>query len=119
VQEVNTMAYSDNKKNDNFGVFTSVKKEFIVAGKKQYIWHERVMLVNGQLMPLEEFMVKSGQRVYLRPISIERNSREEIKAAKKAYADDMYRKYGWNWRNEKKGAVITLHSLKSLNMLTR
>jgi len=119
VQEVNTMAYSDNKKNDNFGVFTSVKKEFIVAGKKQYIWHERVMLVNGQLMPLEEFMVKSGQRVYLRPISIERNSREEIKAAKKAYADDMYRKYGWNWKQEKRGAVVKLFTFRQLSILLK
>jgi len=100
-------------------IFTSVKKEFIVAGKKHYIWYDRVMLVNGQLMPLDEFMVKSGQRVPLKPIIHERNTREEIKLAKKEYANSMKKKFGSNWKAEKRGAVVKLFTFNQLSILLK
>ena len=111
------MAYSDNKKNDY--TFTSVKKEIIVAGKKRYIWYDRVMLVNGELMPLDEFMVKSGQRVPLKPIIHERNTREEIKLAKKEYTNSMQKRFGSNWKAEKKGAVVKLYTFSQLSILLK
>lgn len=117
MQKVNNM--KSFKEKDNFGVFTSVKKEIIVAGKKQYIWHERVMLVNGQLMPLDEFMVASGQRVFIKPIIHERNTREEIKAAKKEYANFMEKKFGPNWKQEKKGATVKLFTFRQLGILLK
>lgn len=109
----------NNEFNDLLKAISSVKKEIMVAGKKQYIWKERVLLKNGQLMPLDEYMIQSGERVLLNPISIERNTREEIKKAKKDYADDMYRKYGWNWREEKKGAVVKLTTFRQLSLLLK
>jgi len=115
----NLLKLTNNEFNDLLKAISSVKKEIMVAGKKQYIWKERVLLKNGQLMPLDEFMTASGERVLRNPISIERNSLEEIKKAKKDYADDMYRKYGWNWREEKKGAVITLHTFHQLSILLK
>ena len=107
------------KERDNFGVFTSIKREFIVGGRKQYIWHERVMLVDGQLMPLDEFMVASGQRVFVKPIIHDRNTREEIKAAKKEYAEFMHKKFGNNWRTEKKGATVKLFTFEQLGILLK
>ena len=111
------MASFNNRVNDY--IFTSVKKEFIVGGRKQYIWHERVMLVDGQLMPLDEFMVASGQRVFVKPIIHDRNTREEIKAAKKEYAEFMHRKFGNNWRTEKKGATVKLFTFRQLGILLK
>ena len=110
---------SNNEFNDLMKAISSVKKEVIIAGKKQYIWKERVLLKNGQLMPTDEFMIASGQRVLLNPISIERNSREEIKLAKKEYADSMKSKYGLNWREEKKGAVVRLTTFRQLSILLK
>jgi len=115
----NLAKLTSNEFNDLLKAISSVRKEIMVAGRKSYIWKERVMLKHGQLMPLDEFMTQSGLRVPLTPISIERNTRQEIKKAKKEYADDMYRKYGWNWREEKKGAVITLHTFHQLSILLK
>jgi len=115
----NLLNISNNEWNDLQKAISSVRKEIMVAGKKQYIWKERVILKNGQLMPMDEFMVASGERVFIKPYVFERNTLEEVKAAKKLYADTMYQKYGYNWRNEKKGAVITLHSFKSLGILLK
>ena len=110
---------TNNEFNDLMKAISSVRKEIIIAGKKQYIWKERVLLKNGQLMPTDEFMVASGQRVILNPISIERNSHEEIKAAKKEYADSMKSKYGSDWKQEKKGAVVRLTTFRQLSILLK
>jgi len=109
----------NNEFNDLLKAISSVKKEIMVAGKKAYIWKERVLLKNGQLMPLDEFMLASGKRVILNPISIERNTREEIKDAKKEYAEFMEKKFGSNWREEKKGAVVRLTTFRSLSILLK
>lgn len=98
---------------------SSVKKEVVSLGKKVFVWKERAMLKNGQLLPLDEYMIQSGERVFSTPISIERNTREEIKAAKKEYASSMEKKFGPNWKQEKKGAVVRLTTLRSLSILLK
>lgn len=110
---------TSNEFQDLLKAISSVKKEIISMGKKVIIWKERVLLKNGQLMPTDEFMIASGQRVLLNPISIERNSREEIKLAKKEYADSMKSKYGSNWKAEKRGAVVRLTTFRQLSILLK
>lgn len=96
---------------------SSVKKEI---SKSQFIWKKRAILnSDGNPIGLESFMVQSGERRFVTPVQIERNTQEEVKAAKAAYAEEMKRKYGSNWREEKKGAVVKLHSFKQLSMLLK
>jgi len=109
----------NNEFNDLLKAISSVKKEIVIAGKKVFIWKERVLFKNGQLMPLDEYMIQSGERVLLNPAPIERNTREEIKDAKKDYADSMEKKYGSNWRSEKKGAVVKLTTFRQLSILLK
>lgn len=115
----NLLNLTNNEWNDLQKAISSVKKELMVAGKKVIIWKERVLLKNGQLMPLDEYMIASGERRILIPISIERNTREEIKDAKKQYADHMEKSYGAGWRQEKKGAVVKLTTLRQLSILLK
>jgi len=115
----NLLNLTNNEWNDLQKAISSVKKELMIAGKKVIIWKERVLLKNGQLMPLDEYMVASGERVILRPISIERNTHKEIKLAKKEYSDFMEKKFGSDWRQEKKEAVVKLFSFKQLSILLK
>lgn len=110
---------TNNEFNDLQKTINSVKKEIMVAGRKQYIWKERVLLKNGQLMPLDEYMIASGERVILTPISIERSSQEEIKLAKKEYTDSMEKRFGPDWKQEKKGAVVKLSTFRQLSILLK
>lgn len=110
---------TNNEFQDLLKAISSVKKEIMSMGRKVIIWKERVILKQGQLMPLDEYMLASGERVLINPISIERNSHEEIKLAKKEYADSMKNKYGSDWKAEKRGAVVRLHTFKQLGILLK
>jgi len=96
---------------------SSVKKEI---SKNNIIWKKRAILnSDGNPVGLESFMVQSGERRFTTPIVIERNSREEVKAAKANYTEEMKRKFGNNWREEKKRAIVKLFSFKQLSMLLK
>lgn len=99
----------------------SVKKTIKVSGgRTKYIWKRRVILnSDGNPIGLEQYMTQSGERIFLTPIKLERNTREEVKVAKANYAEEMKRKFGSNWKSEKRGATIKLTSFRQLSMLLK
>lgn len=100
-----------------FKPFTSVRKE--LSGGR-CIWNRSAILnSDGNPIGLEQYMIQSGERVMRKPIVIERNTRLEIKEAQVEYANTMQRKYGKNWRKDKKGAEIKLNDFSHLRMLQR
>lgn len=99
----------------------SVKKTIKVSGgRTKYIWKRRVILnSDGNPIGIEQYIVQSGERIFLTPIKIERNTREEVKVAKANYAEEMKRKFESNWKSEKRGATIKLTSFRQLSMLLK
>lgn len=100
---------------------SSVKKEIkLPDGRMKYIWKQRAVLnSDGNPIGLTEFMRR--ERVILNPpvISTLRNSREEVKNAKKEYAEFMLKKFGKNWRTEMKGATMRLLTFRQLSILLK
>ena len=96
---------------------SSVRKEI---SKTQFIWKKRAILnSDGNPIGLESFMIQSGERRFAVPVQIERNTREEVKVAKANYAEEMKQRFGSNWRQEKRGAVVKLYTLRQLSMLLK
>jgi hypothetical protein len=98
---------------------SSVKKEIkLPDGRKRYIWKKRAVLnSDGNPISLENFMAQE-RNMYQR-IDSQRNSREEVKQAKKEYAEYMLNKFGKNWRTEVKGAIVKLTTFRHLSILLK
>ena len=118
---MNPIKLTNKELNDLLNDCQSVKKTIKVSGgRTKYIWKRRVILnSDGNPIGLEQYMTQSGERVFLIPIKFERNTREEVKVAKANYAEEMKRKFGDNWKNEKKGATVKLFSLSQLSILLK
>lgn len=99
---------------------SSVKKTLKIGNKTVYVWKKRAILnSDGNPIGLEQYLLQAGLRVMRTPIQIERNTRLEIKQAIAEYSTFMERKFGPNWRSEKKRAVVKLFSLSQLSILLK
>lgn len=118
---MNPIKLTNKELNDLLNDCQSVKKAIKVSGgRTKYIWKRRVILnSDGNPIGLEQYMTQSGERIFLTPIKLERNTREEVKVAKANYAEEMKRKFGSNWKSEKRGATIKLTSFRQLSMLLK
>ena len=121
VKTMNPIKLTNKELNSLLDDCQSVKKTIkISGGRTKYIWKRRVILnSDGNPIGIEQYMVQSGERIFLTPIKIERNTREEVKVAKANYAEEMKRKFGSNWKSEKRGATIKLTSFRQLSMLLK
>jgi len=98
---MNHIKWTNKELNAHVEACSSVKKIIKHRHGVTYVYkHSAILNENGNLVSLEEFMKRTGQRVMVTPKDFSKTEAEKrlLKAAKADYKQSMYEMLGPKWR---------------------